>query len=79
MASLQLFTETGPAGPVLTSSKGQFSTVWRDSHETPQTPGFNERAHGFRSFSDMLLEAEKRGVPKLEKTEKSGYRVRAVE
>jgi uncharacterized protein (TIGR00288 family) len=33
----------------------------------------------FRSFSDMLLEAEKRGLLKLEKTEKSGYRVRAVE
>lgn len=44
-----------------------------------RNPGFNERAHGFRSFSDMLLEAEKRGLLKLEKTEKSGYRVRAVE
>ena len=44
-----------------------------------RNPGFNERAHGFRTFTDMLLEAEKRGLLKLEKTEKTGYRVRAVE
>ena len=42
-------------------------------------PGFNERAYGFRSFNDMLLEAQKRGLLKLEEDEKSGgYRVRAV-
>ncbi|MBI5388046.1 MAG: NYN domain-containing protein [Verrucomicrobia bacterium] len=43
-------------------------------------PGFNERAHGFRSFNDLLREAEKRGLLKLEADEKSGgYTVRAVE
>ena len=43
-------------------------------------PGFNERACGFRSFNDMLLEAQKRGLLKLEADEKSGgYRVRAVD
>jgi uncharacterized protein (TIGR00288 family) len=43
-------------------------------------PGFNERAHGFRSFNDLLLEAQKRGLLKLEADEKSGgYTVRAVE
>ena len=42
-------------------------------------PGFNERAYGFRSFNDMLLQAQKRGLLKLEKDEKSGgYRVQAV-
>jgi uncharacterized protein (TIGR00288 family) len=42
-------------------------------------PGFNERAYGFRSFNDMLLEAQKRGLLKLEKDEKSGgYRVQAA-
>ena len=45
-----------------------------------RNPGFNERAYGFRSFNDLLLEAEKRGLLKLEADEKSGgYRVRAVE
>jgi uncharacterized protein (TIGR00288 family) len=43
-------------------------------------PGFNERAHGFRSFNDLLLEAQQRGLLKLEADEKSGgYTVRAVE
>jgi uncharacterized protein (TIGR00288 family) len=37
-----------------------------------RNPGFNERAHGFRSFNDILLEAQKRGLLKLEPDEKSG-------
>ena len=45
-----------------------------------RNPGFNERAYGFRSFNDLLLEAQKRGLLKLEADEKSGgCRVRAVE
>jgi uncharacterized protein (TIGR00288 family) len=45
-----------------------------------RNPGFNERAYGFRSFNDMLLEAQKRGLLKLEADEKSGgYRVQAAE
>jgi uncharacterized protein (TIGR00288 family) len=45
-----------------------------------RNPGFNERAHGFRSFNDLLLEAQKRGLLKLEADEKSGgYTVRAAE
>ena len=44
-----------------------------------RNPGFNERAYGFRSFNDLLLEAQKRGLLTLEKDEKSGgYRVQAV-
>jgi hypothetical protein len=35
-------------------------------------PGFNERAHGFRSFNDLLAEAQKRGLLKLQPDEKSG-------
>ncbi len=43
-------------------------------------PGFNERAHGFRSFNDVLLEAQKRNLLKLEADQKSGgYKVQAVE
>lgn len=40
-------------------------------------PGFSERACGFRSFNDLLLEAQRRGLLKLEADEKSGgYTVR---
>ena len=35
-------------------------------------PGFSERYHGFRSFSDLLLEAKKRGHLELVRDEKSG-------
>lgn len=43
-------------------------------------PGFNERAYGFRSFNDLLIEAEKRGLLKLEADPKSGgYIVRPAD
>ena len=35
-------------------------------------PGFNETYYGFRSFSDLLLAAEARGLFALERDEKSG-------
>lgn len=45
-----------------------------------RNPGFNERAYGFRSFNDLLLEAQNRGRLKLEADEKSGgYTVRPAE
>src|SRR3954454_4320136 len=45
-----------------------------------QNPGFNERAHGFRAFNDLLLEAEKRRLLKLETDKQAGsYSVRASE
>ena len=45
-----------------------------------QNPGFNERAHGFRAFSDLLLEAQKRGLLKLEDDKQAGtYIVRVIE
>ena len=37
-----------------------------------RNPGFNERAHGFRSFNEVLLDAESRGLLRLEADEKSG-------
>jgi uncharacterized protein (TIGR00288 family) len=43
-------------------------------------PGFNERAYGFKSFNDMLLEAQKRGLLKLSPDEKSGgYTVESID
>jgi uncharacterized protein (TIGR00288 family) len=45
-----------------------------------QNPGFNERAHGFRAFNDLLLEAQKRGLLKLEADKQAGtYIVHAIE
>jgi uncharacterized protein (TIGR00288 family) len=35
-------------------------------------PGFNESYYGYRAFSDLLEEAEKKGLIKLEPDEKSG-------
>ncbi len=45
-----------------------------------RNPGFNERFYGFRSFNELLLEAQQRGLLRLEPDQKSGgYTVRAVE
>jgi uncharacterized protein (TIGR00288 family) len=45
-----------------------------------RNPGFNERAYGFRSFNDLLLDAQQRGLLKVEPDEKSGgYTVRTIE
>jgi len=44
-----------------------------------QKPGFSESYHGFRSFSQLLEEAQARRLIEIEKDEKSGgYIVRAV-
>ncbi|MEA3195806.1 MAG: hypothetical protein QOD26_4139 [Betaproteobacteria bacterium] len=37
-----------------------------------RNPGFNESYYGFRAFADLLEEAEKKGLVKLEPDEKSG-------
>ncbi|MGH8164085.1 MAG: NYN domain-containing protein, partial [Rhodanobacteraceae bacterium] len=45
-----------------------------------QWPGFNERAHGFKAFNDLLLEAEKQGLLKLERDKQAGsYTVHALD
>jgi len=45
-----------------------------------QNPGFNERAHGFRAFNELLVEAQKRGLLKLERDKQVGsYIVHASE
>jgi uncharacterized protein (TIGR00288 family) len=45
-----------------------------------QNPGFNERAHGFRAFNELLLEAQQRGLLKLEGDKQAGtYIVHAAE
>ncbi|MCP5520761.1 MAG: NYN domain-containing protein [Verrucomicrobiales bacterium] len=45
-----------------------------------RNPGFNERAHGFRSFNELLKTAGEKGLVKLEADSKSGgYIVRALD
>lgn len=44
-----------------------------------QNPGFNERAHGFKAFNDLLREAEKHGLLKLEADKQAGsYTIQSV-
>jgi uncharacterized protein (TIGR00288 family) len=45
-----------------------------------QWPGFNERAHGFKAFNELLFEAEKRGLLKLEQDKQAGsYTVYSID
>jgi len=78
--ALDLVMETFEA---ISSERGGDDDIWGSMIKQAikrRHPGFNERAHGFRSFNDLLLEAQKRGLLKLEPDEKSGgYTVRAVE
>ena len=67
----------------LTEERGENDHIWGSMIKQAikrRNPGFNERAYGFRSFNDLLAEAEKRGIVKLEPDEKSGgYTVRTVD
>jgi uncharacterized protein (TIGR00288 family) len=67
----------------LAEERGENDSIWGSMIKQAikrRSPGFNERAYGFRSFNDLLLEAEKRGLLKLEADKKSGgYTVRAAE
>jgi uncharacterized protein (TIGR00288 family) len=40
-----------------------------------RNPGFDERAHGFKSFSELLHEAQKRSLIKLDPNEQGGLRI----
>ena len=78
--ALELITETLEA---LSGDRGEDGRVWGSMIKQAlkrRHPGFNERAYGFRSFNDLLLEAQKRGLLKCDRDEKSGgYTVRAAE
>jgi uncharacterized protein (TIGR00288 family) len=67
----------------ITEERGEDERIWGSMIKQAikrRNPGFNERYYGFRSFNDMLLEAQNRGLLKLEPDEKSGgYVVRSVE
>jgi uncharacterized protein (TIGR00288 family) len=78
--ALDLVAETLEA---ITGERGADEPIWGSMIKQAikrRNPGFNERAYGFRSFNDLLLEAQKRGLLKLEADEKSGgYTVKPVE
>lgn len=67
----------------LTEERGDEERIWGSMIKQAikrRNPGFNERAYGFRSFNELLEEAQRRGLVKLEPDEKSGgYTVRPVE
>ena len=70
--ALDLVTETIEA---LTGERGEEERIWGSMVKQAlkrRNPGFSERAYGFRSFNELLLEAQKRELLKLEPDEKSG-------
>ncbi|MBM3355722.1 MAG: NYN domain-containing protein [Betaproteobacteria bacterium] len=59
----------------LLAERGAGEKVWGSMVKQAlkrRKPGFNESYYGFRAFSDLLEEAEKRGFIRLEPDEKSG-------
>jgi uncharacterized protein (TIGR00288 family) len=77
--ALDLVTETIEA---IREERDEDEPVWGSMIKQAikrRNPGFNERFYGFRSFKDLLLEAQKRGLLVLDPDEKSGgFIVRAV-
>jgi uncharacterized protein (TIGR00288 family) len=78
--ALEMIVETLDA---VTEERGVNEPIWGSMIKQTikrRHPGFNERAYGFRSFNDLLAEAQKRGLIRLQPDEKSGgYTVWVVE
>jgi uncharacterized protein (TIGR00288 family) len=59
----------------LIAERGEGERIWGSMVKQAlkrRKPGFNESYYGFRAFSDLLEEAAKKGLIKLEPDEKSG-------
>lgn len=70
--ALDLLAETYEA---LVEERGEGERVWGSMIKQTlkrRKPGFSESYYGFRSFSQLLEEAETRGILELERDEKSG-------
>jgi uncharacterized protein (TIGR00288 family) len=67
---------------MLIEERGEEETIWGSMVKQTlkrRKPGFNESYYGFRAFSQLLEEAERQGLIKLEHDERSGgYIVKAV-
>ena len=78
--ALDLVAETLDA---VTEERGENEQIWGSMIKQAikrRHPGFNERFYGFRSFNDLLADAERRGLLTLRPDEKSGgYTVRVAE
>src|ERR1700677_1879971 len=78
--ALDLVVETLDA---VTEERGGNEPIWGSMIKQAikrRHPGFNERFYGFRSFNDLLADAEKRGLLVLRSDEKSGgYTVRVAD
>ena len=71
-AALEQVADTFEA---LLEERGNDEAIWGSMIKQAlkrRNPGFNERAHGFRSFNEVLLGAEEHGFLKLEADERSG-------
>lgn len=77
--ALDLVLETVEA---LSSERGEEEKIWGSMIKQTlkrRKPGFNETYYGFRTFSDLLEEAQTRGLVALTRDEKSGgYLVRVT-
>ncbi len=70
--AIDLLMETVQA---LVEERGEEEKVWGSMVKQAlkrRKPGFNERYHGFRTFGQLLEEAQKRKLLRLEYDEKSG-------
>ena len=70
--AIQLVLETAEE---LSAVQGHRQRLWGSMVKQTlkrRKPGFNERAYGARAFSDLLEEAESRGLMKLTHDERSG-------
>jgi hypothetical protein len=70
--ALDLVLETVIA---LIAERGEDERIWGSMVKQAlkrRSPGFNESYYGFRAFSDLLEEAQKRGLLSIERDEKSG-------
>jgi hypothetical protein len=59
----------------LIGERGEGERIWGSMVKQAlkrRKPGFNESYYGFRAFSDLLEDAEKKGLVRLEPDEKSG-------
>jgi uncharacterized protein (TIGR00288 family) len=78
--AIELIVETLDA---LTEERGGTEPIWGSMIKQAikrRHPGFNERFYGFKSFNDLLGDAEKRGFLSLRADEKSGgYTVRPMD
>jgi uncharacterized protein (TIGR00288 family) len=76
---IALVLETAEA---LYGERGEREKLWGSMVKQTlkrRRPGFNESFYGFRSFSDLLEEAESRGLLELEMDERSGgYLIRRL-